>query len=130
MKYDIIASLGLICHMMNVEDHINSCLDNCQTFILETEILDRDINTKTILYEGASDTKPTTSLPDSECADHFVLYSEKYIGDLLEAKNFKFNKLKFISLNTGDYIYNWKGENDPSRRKLRTMWVAWRKDTE
>ena len=115
-QYDIILSLGLLCHLKNYDKHIKDICGVAEHIVLETEVFDSD-----------------------ETDVRVPIYEEKLINDLsfhgvgsiVSASNIQ-NKISELGatfqrkdkdvINSGIYTYDWKETNGGRRIGNRRIW--------
>jgi hypothetical protein len=102
---------------------LESCLQNCDIFILETENIDSEEDSDDIVMviENGSSHCPMSSLPDSDCTDYSSRTTRKYLESIFKKHNFKFELLNSSEANWACYKYDWTPTNSKRINCLRSI---------
>ncbi len=121
-SFDIILDLGLLCHLINIENHLNYVCSSADSFVLETAVCDSDDAQKIV---SIPENKNVYDLSANGQANYV---SAQYIERVLADCGMEFKRLDSNKLNSGSYKYDWKVTNsnkcDINNRRL---WFVVRK---
>src|ERR1019366_4967833 len=115
-QFDMVLSLGLLCHLKNYEKHINDILSISENIVLETEILDNnDINSKVPIFEDKS-------VNDFSFTGEGSIVSAANIENKLAKLGAQFKRIDDAKLNSGPFKYDWQEHNIGRRPGNRRFW--------
>jgi glycosyltransferase involved in cell wall biosynthesis/SAM-dependent methyltransferase len=119
-KFDIILDIGLLCHLVNAEDHLhNVCQSTSQYLILETAVCDSDDPT---LCARMKESSYNTDLSFSGIASR---PTAAMIEKILSSCGMGFKRMFSPKLNSGPIKYDWNVVNSNScDLNMRRMWIA------
>ncbi|MCZ2224453.1 MAG: methyltransferase domain-containing protein [Chitinophagales bacterium] len=104
--YDIIFDLGVLCHLLNVENHIrNICKSTCH-LVLETTVCD-SLDTSKI--QQVNENKDAFDLSFNGIGSR---PSTALIERLLTENNMNFIRIDNVKLNADKYKYDWQEKNN------------------
>lgn len=107
-KFDIVLSIGLLCHLKNYEKHIKDICNIAETIILETEVLDsKDPELRIPIFEEKFS-------EDLAYSGEGSIVSSLNIEGKLSTYGATFKRLDHPKTNSGAYKYDWS-ENDSGR---------------
>lgn len=114
--YDVVLHVGLLYHLLNMEESLSTFMEYCDHMILETEVMDSDQDGYFVTTEDAS--RVTSSL-DGVATRPTTAFLKRIIKDngweIEHPKNPK-------AINTHPYIYDWKPGNKGLLYGARVMW--------
>ena len=115
-KFDLILSLGLLCHLGNYEKHIRTICASTTNLVLETAVCDSTDPQKCVLV----DQNPGTY--DQAFGGKGSYPSAAAIERVLSECGMIFKRIDHSKLNAPDYQYDWRPTNDdsvsPNKRKM------------
>jgi SAM-dependent methyltransferase len=115
-QFDMVLSLGLLCHLKNHFSHIKNICSITENIVLETEVLDtNDPNTKITIYEEKT-------INDLSFGGEGSIVSAEHIQNRLSEAGAKFKRTDDTKLNSGPYKYDWKEINAGKVFGNRRMW--------
>lgn len=115
-QFDVVLSLGLLCHLKNYEQHIKNICGVAEHVILETETLDSsEPNLKTPVYEERS-------VADLSYHGEGSIVSARTIQNRLSEIGATFKRFDDSKLNSGIYKYDWKEANSGRCVGNRRFW--------
>lgn len=115
-EFDIVLSIGLVCHIRTYDKHIRQICSVAENIILESEVLDtNDINAKTPIYEEKT-------INDLSFHGEGLIVPAVSIQNILSDVGATVKRLDDSKLNSGPYKYDWKHTNIGRRFGLRRMW--------
>jgi hypothetical protein len=126
--YNVILHAGLLYHMKNIVNNLENCLQNCDILILETENIDSDEDSDSIvmIYENSSSDCGASSLLNSDCTNYSSRTTRKFLESMFIKHNFKFVLLDSPEANSFCYVYDWKVTNSKSTHALRSIYIAYK----
>ncbi len=118
-KFDLVLSLGLMCHLENYEQHLKTICAYATNLVLETAVCDSQDDQKCVIvnqdqktYDLAYNGKGSYPSPAA-------------IERVLKECGMNFKRIDHSKLNTPDYQYDWRPANDGSiSHSKRKMWVC------
>lgn len=116
-RFDMVLSLGLLCHLDNYDKHINDICSVAEHIVLETEVLDSsDIDYKLKFFEDSH-------INDLSFSGKACVVSAQNIQNRLSALGATYKRKDDASLNSGDdYRYDWKENNTGKQASNRRMY--------
>jgi hypothetical protein len=121
-KFDIIVNWSLICHIKNIDQHIQNVSENCDYLFLETEVLDHECNTCIFTVEHGYDQAFNKNGNKS---------SQSKIEQILDINNFNYKIINDNILNSSFHKYNWSISNSSKYNTgQRRFWICWKKNKE
>lgn len=115
-KFDIVLSLGVVCHLKSYEDHIKNICNIGDNIVLESEIYDSVSTKKMAIYEEKS-------IPHLSFSGEGSLLSANYFQEQFALLGSAFKRVDDAKLNTRDHRYDWRDSNSGHRASAnRRMW--------
>ena len=117
-EFDIVLSIGLLCHLKEHEKHLQDICGVAEHIILETEVLDNpNKDAKLILYEEKA-------IDDLSFNGEGSILSTAYIQHLLAVGGTTFSIVGETKLNHGAYRYDWLERAAGRKYGQRRIWFA------
>ena len=115
-QFDLILSLGLICHLSNYYKHIEDIFQlSSENIIIETEVLDCD----DISIIGVDEDRSVSDLSFNGLGS---IVSSKNIQDEFVKNNYKFKIINETKINTKYHHYDWLPKNIGRKQTNRRLW--------
>src|SRR5277367_841722 len=115
-QYDIVLSLGLLCHLKNYEQHIKNICDAAEYVVLETEVLDvEDSDVRMPRYEEKI-------INDLSFHGEGSLVSANNIQNRLSGIGATYKRLDNPKVNSGSYRYDWRESGAGRKVENRRIW--------
>jgi len=115
-KFDLVLSLGLLCHLGNYEHHIRTICAATTNLVLETAVCDSQDPQKCVIVDQDRE------IYDQAYGGKGCYPSALAIEKVLTECGMSFKRIDHAKLNTLDYQYDWRPNNDdstnPSKRKI------------
>jgi glycosyltransferase involved in cell wall biosynthesis/SAM-dependent methyltransferase len=119
-EFDIVLSLGALCHIKHYEQHLQNLCNVAEHIILETEVLDtRDQDGRIVLYEEKA-------IDDLSFGGESSIVSSTNIQHKLSHFGATFKLINETKLNYGGYRYDWMEQGAGRKHGNRRMWFAHR----
>jgi hypothetical protein len=118
-NYDIILHWGLLCHLNEIENHLEMVLSKCNILLLETEVCDSlDDNFYISVNEEGYDQAYNIK---------GIRPSPFYVEKIIKKNGFNLQLIDDPIINSEFHIYDWKHKNDNSFHPgLRRYWICWK----
>lgn len=101
-QFDVVLSMGLLCHLKNYEQHIKNICDVAEHIVLETEVLDiMDANLRSPIYEEKL-------INDLSFHGEGSIVSANNIQNKLSTLGATFKRFDESKINSGPYKYDWR----------------------
>jgi SAM-dependent methyltransferase len=115
-EFDMVFSLGLLCHLKNYEKHINDICNIAEHIVLETEIFDsNDPSIRVPVFEDKA-------ISDFSFTGEGSIVSAKNIESKLSHLGATFKRLDEAKLNSGPFKYDWQEANSGRKQGNRRFW--------
>lgn len=117
-QYDVVLSLGLLCHLRDCSAHIKNICSVAEHVILETEVLDSsDFNLRISIFEDKA-------VNDLSFHGEGSLVNTENIQNRLSEAGAKFKRADDPKMNSGPYRYNWQNSNAGRVFGNRRLWFV------
>lgn len=116
-RFDVVLSLGVICHIKNYQIHLQRLCSIADNIIIETEVIDSDNRELMIpIFEEKS-------IRDLSFNGEGSIVSDSGLESRLSDMGAKFKRHDSQELNSGQFVYNWQKMNTGTRQYgTRRMW--------
>lgn len=115
-QFDIVLSLGLLCHLKNYEQHIYQICSAAEIIVLETEVLD---STNTYVRIPIFEEKV---IHDLSFHGEGSIVSAANIQNRFSEYGATFKRKDDPKLNSGPYVYNWRETDSGRKHGNRRFW--------
>lgn len=116
-KFDIVLSLGVVCHLKNYENHIKNICSIGDNIVLEAEVYDSTSTKKKPIYEEKA-------IPHLSFSGEGSLLSTNYFQEQFTLFGASFKRLDDAKLNTRDHRYDWRDSHSEHRSAAnRRIWL-------
>jgi SAM-dependent methyltransferase len=117
-RFDIVLSLGVICHLKNYENHIKNICSIADNIVLETEVYDSVLLNKKPIYEEKS-------IPYLSFYGEGSLLSTNYFQDQFALCGASFKRVDDAKINTREHRYDWRDAHTEHRAAAnRRIWFG------
>lgn len=115
-QFDMVLSLGLLCHIKNYEKHIIDICNLAEHVVLETEVLDStDTNAHTPIYEDKT-------IHELSFNGEGSIITATNIQNRLSELGATFKRIDDGKINSGSYRYDWKDSGTGRSFGNRRFW--------
>lgn len=120
-KFDLIVSMGLLCHLQNMETHLRTICNSTTHLVLESAVADSD----ELINYACPENK---SIYDQAANGMGCRPSAALIEKILTECGMEFKRVDHNRFNSGQYVYDWKvGNTNQTDLNRRRIWFAVKK---
>jgi len=114
-EFDVVFSLGVMCHLKDFKKHLNQICSAAETVILETEVLD-------FTYEKHEIFSEDRVIHDASYNGEINLASSSAIQNTLSGIGATFRRIDNVSLGVRGHRYDWQEKNTGRNEGFRRVW--------
>jgi len=114
-EFDVVFSLGVMCHLKDFKKHLNQICSAAETVILETEVLD-------FVYEKHEIFSEDRVIHDASYNGEINLASSSAIQNTLSGIGATFRRIDNVSLGIRGHRYDWQEHNTGRNTGFRRIW--------
>lgn len=114
-EFDVVLSLGTMCHLKDYELHLNRICSAAETIVLETEVFDKNDHSQYHFMEDKA-------IKDLSFNGEVNIIGSNDIQNKLSQLGATFRRIDETKLNTKGHAYDWKEQGLGRNERNRRLW--------